>query len=151
MADNLRTDGPSDHLSWAELACHDKARTPYPTEWRKDRAPRIAQAFESVRSEYGGPINIGSGYRTPAHNRAVGGARFSQHVEGRALDLRPIPNTQAQRSRLLEAVERVVVNEPGLIMGVAPYPNFVHIDTRPGLRVARWNGKRAAADATRKA
>jgi zinc D-Ala-D-Ala carboxypeptidase len=48
---------------------------------------RLAQALEQVRSALGGaPILISSGYRSPALNRAVKGARNSAHVLGLAVD-----------------------------------------------------------------
>ena len=34
-----------------------------------------------------GPVRISSGYRCPALNAAIGGARCSQHMEGRAADI----------------------------------------------------------------
>ena len=33
--------GLSPHLTWAELACHDATRTPYPVRWRESRARRL--------------------------------------------------------------------------------------------------------------
>jgi hypothetical protein len=46
-----------------------------------------AQAMEAVRSLLGDrPITISSGYRSAALNRAIGGARNSAHVRGRAVD-----------------------------------------------------------------
>lgn len=43
--------------------------------------------FEPIRAHVGRPIAINSGYRSPALNRAVGGASSSQHVKGEAMDL----------------------------------------------------------------
>lgn len=43
--------------------------------------------FEPIRAHLGRPIKINSGYRSPALNRAVGGAKTSQHVKGEAMDL----------------------------------------------------------------
>ena len=58
-----------------------------------DRAGRVSLAtvFEAIRHlpAASRPLRVLSGYRTPAHNRAVGGARHSQHVHGRAIDLAP--------------------------------------------------------------
>jgi len=48
----------------------------------------LAQKLEDVRKRLGNkPIAITSGYRTPAHNRAVGGASRSQHLFGTAADI----------------------------------------------------------------
>ena len=80
--------GPSQNLSWKELSCHDGSV--YPAEWRETRAIPLAQEFEAVRAAVGQPIGIISAFRTPAYNaRIPGAARNSQHVQGRALDLRP--------------------------------------------------------------
>ena len=43
--------------------------------------------FQPCRDHFGVPIYVSSGYRCPDLNRAIGGAKRSQHMEGRALDL----------------------------------------------------------------
>lgn len=43
--------------------------------------------LECIRDAIGRPLRIVSGYRTPATNRAVGGARRSYHLSARAADL----------------------------------------------------------------
>lgn len=134
--------GPSPHLSWAELACHDS--TPYPEEWRTDRAVELALAFERVREIYGGPLLISSAYRTPEYNARIndgaGGAKQSQHCQGRALDLHP----WKAGAGLLGTLQRAAVQarKEGLIRGIGFYRNFVHIDTRPG-KTMTWYGDRA--------
>jgi zinc D-Ala-D-Ala carboxypeptidase len=47
---------------------------------------RVAMGLEGVRILLGVPIIIKSGYRSVALNRAVGGARTSQHITGHAAD-----------------------------------------------------------------
>jgi hypothetical protein len=37
-----------------------------------------------------GPCGVNSWLRTPEHNKAVGGARYSAHLQGAATDLRPL-------------------------------------------------------------
>ena len=46
-----------------------------------------AYVLEPLREAMGEPIKIGSGYRCPALNRAVGGVANSQHTKGQAADL----------------------------------------------------------------
>lgn len=46
----------------------------------------VAAGLEKVRALLGGPITINSGYRCPALNKAVGGAKQSAHMEGYAAD-----------------------------------------------------------------
>ena len=45
-----------------------------------------ANQMEAVRKLLGAPITINSGYRSPEVNKAVGGARNSQHMTGEAVD-----------------------------------------------------------------
>ena len=48
----------------------------------------LVQVLQAIRDHFGAPVVITSGYRTAAHNRAVGGAVYSQHQYGRAADIR---------------------------------------------------------------
>ena len=127
----------SSHLSLSELACHDTARTPYPQEWRTSRLPVLRHAFETIREACGNkPIRILSAYRTKTHNRHIAGARHSQHVQGRARDLRP-PAGMSMREfeRIIEAV---IAENTTAIKGMGRYQRFIHIDVRPRTRLARW-------------
>lgn len=42
--------------------------------------------LQCIREHFGKPLHITSGYRTAAHNAAVGGSKSSQHLLGRAAD-----------------------------------------------------------------
>jgi uncharacterized protein YcbK (DUF882 family) len=135
----------SQHLLWSELACKDG--TAYPVEYAS-RAVALAAVFEQIRFACGNqPITILSAYRSPAHNRKVGGARNSQHVQGRALDLRPPKGfTVATFYTLL----RDMAARPfSAIKGLGKYERhgFVHVDIRPQDRLAVWDGGSAAKDA----
>lgn len=57
----------------------------------------LARALDVYRRHYG-PTRIVSGYRDPAHNQAVGGARNSQHLYGSAADLEPRGSLNAVRN-----------------------------------------------------
>lgn len=46
----------------------------------------LAPGMQAVRELLGRPVTITSGYRAPAVNQAVGGARNSQHMVGLAAD-----------------------------------------------------------------
>ena len=130
--------GLSDHLSWAELACNDG--TPYPPAWH-DRAVVLAAVFEDFRAALGGePIVIASAYRTPAHNRRIGGVPQSQHVQGRALDCHP-----SARMFLSEFVEgaKAFAQADDRIGGIGLYRWGVHWDLRPHTRLIAWNKQRA--------
>jgi uncharacterized protein YcbK (DUF882 family) len=129
------TKGPSKHLTWKEMACKDG--TPYPTEWRVTRAIELAEIFEVIRMSFGSkPIIILSAYRTPSWNKKIGGARNSQHLEGRALDISPPDGVTA--SEFYKVIKEMA---PSLhIHGLGKYKTFVHIDTRPTTGIAYWAG-----------
>jgi hypothetical protein len=46
----------------------------------------LAATLELVRYEFGAPVLVSSGYRSPAVNQAVGGAANSAHLNGLAVD-----------------------------------------------------------------
>ena len=137
--------GPSPHLTWAELACKDG--TAYPSEWMTTRAVPLAQEFEAIRHAVGGkPVAVLSAYRTPAHNATVGGARHSQHLQGRALDLRPPKGMSVDRFH--RVIREVADQSASRIRGIGRYPSGVHIDLRPSDRLVHWTrGTRRRADA----
>jgi hypothetical protein len=130
--------GPSKHLSWQELACKDG--NIYPSEWRNSRAIILAGVFELIRDYFGGkPITVLSGYRTYEHNLSIGGARNSQHLQGRALDLRPPAGVTV--IDFCKGIKEISKNSQ--IGGIGLYKTFVHVDIRsrgPSDRIAKWSG-----------
>jgi uncharacterized protein YcbK (DUF882 family) len=52
-----------------------------------ERLQVLAQNLQVLRDEVKRPIRINSGYRSPQHNRKVGGATKSRHVVGDAADI----------------------------------------------------------------
>ncbi len=140
MGDDIRTTGPSAHLSWAEMSCRDGS--PYPAEWRADRAVELARAFERIRELCGFALIVSSAYRTAVYNDRIGGAVKSQHVEGRALDLHPAKGGFKALQKLRGVAE--IVRREGLIRGIGIYDGFVHVDTRPG-KASTWSGSRTVA------
>lgn len=80
----------SPHFTLAELTASQTAarkglnNTPPPDVL--ENLKRTALGLEGVRMLLGAPITISSGYRSPEVNRAVGGAKSSQHLTGQAVD-----------------------------------------------------------------
>lgn len=86
--------------------------------------------LEELRRAIGNkPIIINSGYRCPTHNKNVGGAKNSQHLYGKAVDIR----VNGMSPRTLEKFADTVFANGGVGMGGQ---NIVHVDTR-GHR-SRW-------------
>ena len=50
----------------------------------------VTNVLDPLREKWGSPIKVTSGYRVPRLNEAVGGAKNSQHLEGKAADIQPM-------------------------------------------------------------
>lgn len=93
-----------------------------------------AKIIDIARHKLGHPVTIINAYRSPAYNRAVRGARLSQHMQFRAVDLKP---TGASPQALFDVL--VHLREAGAFKGgLGLYRTFVHLDTR-GYN-ATWTG-----------
>ena len=114
-----------------ELRCRDGSDTVMVDE-------TLTVVLQCIRDHFGKPVTITSGYRTPAHNAAVGGAKSSQHLLGRAADIR----VQGVSVEDVAAYAESLMPDWG---GVGRYPvkagratGWVHVDTRA--EKARWRG-----------
>jgi zinc D-Ala-D-Ala carboxypeptidase len=76
--------------------------------------------LDIARGEAGIPFRINSGYRTPAHNRKVGGVEGSSHLKGCAADIHC--NTSSDRHKIVCALISVGFNRIGI------GKTFVHVD-----------------------
>ena len=47
----------------------------------------VEHILDPLRERYGKPIYVNSGYRSPALNKAINGAKTSQHMKGLAADI----------------------------------------------------------------
>jgi hypothetical protein len=57
------------------------------TEVEANLTALIENILDPLRTAYGKPIRVSSGYRCPALNSAVGGVKTSQHRNGQAADI----------------------------------------------------------------
>lgn len=114
-----------------ELRCRDGTDTVMVDE-------TLTVVLQCIREHFGKAVVITSGYRTAAHNAAVGGAKSSQHLLGRAADIR----VQGVSVEDVAAYTESLMPDWG---GVGRYPvkagratGWVHVDTRADK--ARWRG-----------
>lgn len=95
--------------------------------------------LQCIREHFGKPVYITSGYRTAAHNAAVGGSKSSQHLLGRAADF----YVEGMDVATVAAYAETLLPARG---GIGRYPKdaahpkrrtgWVHIDTRADK--SRW-------------
>jgi hypothetical protein len=85
--------------------------------------PRAMGMLQALRTKIGKPMIVNSGYRSPEHNKAVGGALNSKHMQGLAFDVRMENHNPAD---YLAAA--VAVGFEGI--GTYPRANFIHVDAR---------------------
>ena len=114
------------HFDEKELASKDGKPSPFPHVVQDE----LIELLNYLRNRWGRPIVVNSAYRSPEHNKAVGGVSNSFHVKGLAADIRPLKGESMTMFReLCDAC-----NPFG---GVGFYDTFVHVDCR-GTR-ARWD------------
>lgn len=116
----------------SELEFHDKI----PPELIAN-AIELLESLQVIRDHFQKPIIIISGYRSPARNEVVGGAKKSQHMEAKAADIKiaGIP-TEEIYNRIDKLMNQGKIKTGGL--GFYPSQGFVHYDIR-GVK-ARWQG-----------
>jgi uncharacterized protein YcbK (DUF882 family) len=86
-----------------------------------------------LRQELGSPLYVNSGYRSPKHNKSIGGSLNSQHLTGKAADIRSNEYTPKQIKEKIEELIKVGKMKQG---GLSAYNTFVHYDIRGNK--ARW-------------
>lgn len=96
---------------------------------------KLLDILQKLRDHFSRAITINSGYRTPSHNKRVGGASNSQHLYGTAADIviyGVLPKKVAVIARRFGAT------------GIGIYNTFTHVDTRKKYNTSRgydyWTG-----------
>lgn len=125
---SLKKDGNkylTKHFRVREFACQDGSDPVFV-------ARELPVVCEYIRMRCGTGINVNSAYRTPAHNKKVGGVTDSQHLYGTAADLKkPTGITPAK----MASFAREIMPNWG---GVGIYDWGIHVDVRD--EKADWNG-----------
>ena len=67
------------YFNHSELACKGSDKC--------EMSDEFMQKIIAVREEFDKPMIITSGYRSPSYNESIGGAEYSPHMYGRAVDV----------------------------------------------------------------
>lgn len=119
------------NFSRTEFDCKDGSKVP---EVFFQNVFELANNLQILRDYIGVPVSVtGSGYRTPKHNKKVGGAERSQHLTASAADINAKGYTPKQLSVVIEKLIKEGEMKEG---GLGVYKNFLHYDIR-GTK-ARW-------------
>ena len=103
------------YFEMKEFACKCCGQLPPSAE--QNLQALVDHVLDPARERLGMPITVNSGYRCPAHNKAVGGVKNSQHLKGEAADI-----TCADNKRLAEIIEQL-----GNFDQLIVYPTFLHV------------------------
>lgn len=107
-----------------EFACEDGSDVVFISDG-------LVQVLQAIRSHFGRTTNVNSGYRTPSHNKKVGGEEYSQHLYGLAADI----EVKGIKPKTVAAYAEKLLPNMG---GIGIYSWGVHIDVRK--TKSRWNG-----------
>jgi len=96
---------------------------------------KLANQLQYVRDYLNVPINLTNGYRCPTRNQEAGGVKNSQHLLGKAADIKIEGLTPQEVAVILD---RLTTDGEILQGGIGIYSTFTHYDIRG--KKARWNG-----------
>lgn len=91
----------------------------------------LVNVLQKIRTHFGKSVTITSAYRTPGKNKAVGGKMYSQHLYGRACDIK----VKGVAPKKVAAYAEKLLKNTG---GIGTYATFTHIDVRSVK--SRWRG-----------
>ncbi len=118
------------NFSLEEFECKCGCKMPADVE---ENIKELADNLQILRDVIG-RIDLTNAYRCKEHNADVGGAIDSQHIKGKAADIK---SNALSPSEIASIVEDLMKNEKFKTGGIGIYNTFTHVDIR-GVR-ARWS------------
>jgi uncharacterized protein YcbK (DUF882 family) len=86
--------------------------------------PEVVERLEKLRAYVNKPILIHSAYRTPEHNKKVGGVKNSYHCQGMAVDVSSLGVS-------LDELKKYALAVGFKGIGIYRNKNFIHLDIGP--------------------
>lgn len=102
-----------------------KDGAPFPDEVLP-QLQELAENLQIIRDHIGMPLSVNSGYRSPEHNKAIGGKPNSYHKKGMAADL----SCDLEPFQLYQEIEKLMLAGKIKKGGLVEYKTFVHYDIR---------------------
>ncbi len=106
------------------------------------------KVFEPLREWVGGPIKVTSFFRCEELNKAIGGAKRSQHMEGRAMDLDDTFGHKTNAEMYHYIKENISFDQLIWEFGTDENPDWIHVsyvsddqNRQKVLRAVKENGK----------
>jgi len=144
----------SNHLSLSEVTRSETAKrkgiSNTPTAEHLENFKILAEnVFEKIRTHFGVPIHISSGYRSKELNDAIGGSQTSQHSKGQAIDIDMDGSSNGVSNADVYNFIKDNLEFDQLIweFGTGKNPDWVHVSYVNGpnrkqkLKAVRTNGK----------
>lgn len=103
--------------------------TPAP-EHKANLVRLCKEVLQPIRDKYGHSIIVNSSYRSAALNKAVGGAKTSQHLTGSAADIKCTATSKAHLFNLIkEMIDKGEIKVGQLIWeyGTKKEPQWIHV------------------------
>ena len=104
----------SKNFTLNEFACKDGSKT-ITIDYE------LIEKLQQLRDKVGKPVNITSGYRSVAYNKQCGGIPTSNHLIGKAADIKISRMTPLEVAKLADTFG---------FLGIGVYPTFTHVDTQ---------------------
>lgn len=115
-----------DEMTVSQLAAREGLDNNPPAEARAN-LQMLCNSLEQVRALFGAPVIVSSGYRSPAVNQRIGGARTSQHLQGLAADFTVFGMSPR------EVVRRVSESAIPFDQLILEFDNWVHLAVSRGV------------------
>lgn len=97
----------------------------------------LVDLLQAIRDRFGAPVIITSGYRTPSHDRKVGGSGSGYHTKGMAAD---IYISSVSPIKIAAFAQSLLGRTGGVECGAYSSGGYVHVDVREG----RWRAVKSS-------